>query len=147
MKYAKESIVGIFVLIGLLCVGYLSIKLGRMEMFNNQGYTLSARFTSVTGLRNGANVEIGGVAIGRVAKISLEPETYMARVEMRINEGVELSDDVMASIKTSGLIGDKYVSIAPGGSDLMLKDGGEITDTEPVMDLESLISKYVFGGV
>lgn len=147
MSYAKESIVGIFVLIGLLCVGYLTIKLGRMELFDTKGYSVSARFTSVAGLRNGANVEIAGVGVGRVSSITLDPKTFMALVEMRINEGVEISDDSMAAIKTSGLIGDKYVSLSPGGSETMLKRGGIITDTEPVMDLENLIGKYVFGGV
>lgn len=147
MKYAKESIVGIFVIVGLLCVGYLTIKLGRMELFDSKGYSVSARFSSVTGLRIGANVEIAGVSVGRVAAITLDPKSYMANVQMRINDDVELSDDVMAAVKTSGLIGDKYVSLAPGGSDTLLKNGDVITDTEPVLDIESLISKYVFGGV
>ena len=147
MSYAKETIVGIFVIIGLVCVGYLAIKLGRMESFNKAGYAVTARFASVTGLRNGAPVEIAGVNIGRVTSISLDPDTYLAIVVMRINEDVKLSDDVMASIKTSGIIGDKYVAIAPGGSDVWLGDGDVIFDTEPILDLEALISKVVFGAI
>ena len=147
MTFAKESIVGIFVVLGLVCVGYLTIKLGRMEVFDSSGYTVTARFTSVTGLRTGANVEIAGVPVGRVSAIRLDPETFLAYVDLRINDGVKLSDDVMASVKTSGLIGDKYISIAPGGSSTLLKNGDTITDTEPTLDLEALIGKVVFGGV
>lgn len=147
MTFAKESIVGVFVVLGLVCISYLTIKLGRMEVFDSSGYTVTARFSSVTGLRTGASVEISGVAVGRVTSIRLDPETFMAEVDLRINDGVSLSDDVMASVKTSGLIGDKYISLAPGGSDTLLKNGDTITDTEPTLDLESLIGKVVFGGV
>lgn len=145
--FAKESIVGVFVVLGLVCVSYLTIKLGRMEVFDSSGYTVTARFSSVTGLRTGANVEIAGVPVGRVTSIRLDPQTFMADVDLRINDGVNLSDDVMASVKTSGLIGDKYISLAPGGSDTPLKNGDTITDTEPTLDLEALIGKVVFGGV
>lgn len=147
MSLAKNSVVGIFVIIGLLCVAYLTVKLGRMEVFDSKGYTVSARFSSVTGLRLGASVEIAGVSIGRVSAIRLDPQTFMAVIDLRINDDVKLSEDVMASVKTSGLIGDKYIAIAPGGSETMLKSGSVITDTEPTLDLESLISKVVFGKV
>lgn len=147
MTFAKESIVGIFVVLGLVCVSYLTIKLGRMEVFDSGGYSVTARFSSVTGLRVGANVEIAGVPVGRVTTIRLDPQTFMADVVLRINDNVRLSDDVMASVKTSGLIGDKYIAIAPGGSDTPLKNGDTITDTEPTLDLEALIGKMVFGGV
>ena len=147
MTFAKESIIGVFVVLGLVCVSYLTIKLGRMEVFDSSGYTVTARFSSVTGLRTGDNVEIAGVPVGRVTSIRLDPQTFMADVDLRINDGVNLSDDVMASVKTSGLIGDKYISLAPGGSDTPLKNGDTITDTEPTLDLEALIGKVVFGGV
>lgn len=147
-KYNSEIIVGIFVLIGLLCLGYMTVRLGKMDVFGNTGYTLTAKFESVTGLRNGASVEIGGVSVGKVTGISLDPSDYRAAVSIRIlNDQIELSDDVIASIKTSGLIGDKYVSLSPGGSTAMLHDGDEITETLPPIDIENLISKYVFGGV
>ena len=128
-------------------MAYPTIKLGRMEVFDDSGYTVTARFTSVAGLRVGANVEIAGVAIGKVSAIRLSTEDFSAQVDLRIDKGVPLSEDVMASVKTSGLIGDKYISITPGGSDEKLAAGSTITDTESSMDLESLIGKFVFGGV
>lgn len=143
----KQSAVGIFVLIGLLCVGYLTIKLGRMELFGSNGYSITAQFSSVSGLRNGANVEISGVQVGRVTKIHLDPASYLAQVTMQIDKGISLSDDTMASIKTSGLIGDRFVELTPGGSTDTLAEGSSITDTEPPVDLIALISKYVFGSI
>ncbi len=147
MKIPKETAVGFFVLLGLVCVAYLTIKLGRMELFNSDGYTVTASFTSVSGLRAGAEVEIAGVRVGRVKAIRLDGKTNRAVVELLLNKDVELTDDVIASVKTSGLIGDKYVSLEPGGSGAPLGNGGEITDTESAVDIESLISKYVFGKV
>ena len=141
-----EFFVGIFVLIGLLCVGYLTIQLGKMELFSNKGYTLTARFSSTTGLRSGANVEIAGVNVGRVVKIELDQE-YNSVVHLRLRDGVRVPDDTGASIKTSGLIGDKYISLTPGGAGEMLADQGELTETHPPLDIEELISKYVFGSV
>lgn len=146
-KYSRETIVGIFVLIGILCVGYLTVKLGRMEVLSDNGYTVEARFASVTGLRSGAEIQIAGVSVGRVSSISLDSETQTARVTMLINKEVQLSDDVIASVKTSGLIGDKYIQLSPGGSFDMLENGDEISETESSVDIEELISKYVFGGV
>lgn len=146
-KYTKETSVGIFVLICLLCVGYLTIKLGKMEVLNNNGYTVFARFSSITGLRSGAEVEIAGVPVGKVGKITLDQDEGLALVELQIEKDIELSDDVIASVKTSGLIGDKYIKLSPGGSLDTLENGSEITDTESAVDIEELISKYVFGGV
>ncbi|MGB5985064.1 MAG: outer membrane lipid asymmetry maintenance protein MlaD [Desulfobacterales bacterium] len=142
-----ELAVGVFVLIGIGCIGYLTIKLGRMELLGDNNYPLMARFESVTGLRTGATVEMAGVQVGRVDKISLNPETKLAEVQLKIDKRVELADDVIASIKTTGLIGDKYINLDPGGSDELLKPGDQITETESAVDLEELISKYVFGGV
>ncbi len=146
-KYSRETSVGIFVLVGLLCVGYLTVKLGRMELLSDKGYTVHARFSSITGLRVGAEVEIAGVPVGRVAAITLAPDRPVAMVSLRMKEGVHLTDDVIASVKTSGLIGDKYIKLSPGGSEDQLGEGDEITETESAIDIESLISKYVFGGV
>jgi len=135
------------VLIGLLCTAYLTIKLGRMEVLGDSGYTVTARFTNVAGLRVGASVEIAGVSIGRVSAIRLDTTDFTAHVDLHINEGVPLSEDVMASVKTSGLIGDKYIAITPGGAEELLPAGSTITDTEPTLDIEALIGKVVFGGV
>ncbi|GFM33380.1 outer membrane lipid asymmetry maintenance protein MlaD [Desulfovibrio subterraneus] len=146
-KYAKETSVGVFVLICLLCVGYLTIKLGKMEVMGADTYTVTARFASITGLRVGADVEIAGVPVGKVASITLDQQDSLASVALAIRKDVELTDDVIASVKTSGLIGDKYIKLAPGGSTTTLGQGDEITETESAVDIEELISKYVFGGV
>ena len=149
MNSFRETAVGIFVILGLLCVAYLAIKLGRMELFSQKGFELSARFDSASGLRTGADVELAGVPVGRVVAIRLDPDPMhtQAVVELRLDHDLQLSDDSIASIKTSGLIGDKYVSLSRGGSETILAPGGTITETESPMDLESLISKYAFGGV
>ena len=147
MSAQRNTVIGIFVLIGLLCTAYLTIKLGRMEILGDSGYTVTARFTNVAGLRVGASVEIAGVSIGRVSAIRLDTSDFTAHVDLHINEGVPLSEDVMASVKTSGLIGDKYIAITPGGAEELLPAGSTITDTEPTLDIEALIGKVVFGGV
>lgn len=144
-KSSIEMAVGIFVVIGFLCVGYLTIKLGKMELIGDNYYRIYAKFNSATGLKAGSNVEIAGVRVGQVEGISLEPIIHVAKVELKIENGVELSDDVIASIKTSGLIGDKYISLQPGGSDEILDDGDYIEETESALDIEDLVSKFVFG--
>lgn len=148
MKRASvETAVGLFVLIGILCVGYLTVKLGKMELLGKDYYFLQAQFESVTGLKVGANVEMAGVPIGKVDAISLDLERLSARVRLKIQDGVVVTDDAIASVKTSGLIGDKYIKLSPGGSDIVLKPGDTLIETESALDIEELISKYVFGGV
>jgi len=146
-KSAIETAVGIFVIIGIICISYLTVKLGNVGWFNDNYYALSARFDSVSGLTSGASVEMSGVEIGEVAAITLDLEELVAVVELRIRKEITLTDDVIASVKTAGLIGDKYINILPGGSDVVLKAGDAITETESAIDLEELISKYVFGDV
>lgn len=146
-KTSIETAVGLFVLIGILCVGYLTVKLGKMELLGKEYYYLNAQFESVTGLKAGANIEMAGVPIGKVEAIALDTERQVARVRLKIQSNVVLTDDVIASVKTRGLIGDTYIKMSPGGSDLVLKSGDTIFETESAMDLEELISKYVFGGV
>lgn len=146
-KRGIETTVGIFVLIGILCVAYLAIRLGRMEWFGGNYYTLKAYFTTVSGLKSGAPVELAGVEVGRVEQIGLDASTQMAMVELKIKSGIEIKDDAIASIKTSGLIGDKYVRLTMGGSPQALQPGDTIMDTEAPLDIEELIGKYVFGKV
>jgi phospholipid/cholesterol/gamma-HCH transport system substrate-binding protein len=146
-KYAMETTVGIFVLIGLLCIGYMTIKLGDVSLFGDNSYSLYAQFTSVSGLRAGSPVEMLGLEVGQVERLTIDQEKQMALVEMKIKKGVKVYDDAIASIKTSGLIGDKYVQIDPGGSDALLKPGSTITETSSPLDIEELISKYAFGDV
>ncbi len=143
-----ETIVGIFVLVGILCLAYLSIKLGKMEILGGNNYEISADFNSVSGLKEGASVEIAGVEVGRVERITLQPEKgYMAKVTMLIRSGVRLSDDTIASVRTRGIIGDKFILLKPGGSDMYLAAGRRIRDTESAVDLEQLISEYIHGKV
>lgn len=144
-KSSLEMSVGIFVIIGLLCVGYLTIKLGKMELLGDNYYTLYAKFSSATGLKPGSSVEIAGVPIGQVEAITLEPVLKIAKVALKIENGIELEDDAIASVKTAGLIGDKFIMITPGGSMDMIPPGGTITETESALDIEDLVSKYVFG--
>jgi phospholipid/cholesterol/gamma-HCH transport system substrate-binding protein len=143
----KETAVGFFLLVGLLCAGYLTVRLGRMEALSEEGYRLSARFGSVSGLRVGADVEIAGVPIGRVASIELAQDATAAVVTLRLRPELRLSSDSIAAIKTSGLIGDKYVNIMPGGSPDVIGQDGEIRETQSAVDIEALLGKYAFGGV
>ena len=146
-KYTMETTVGIFVLAGLLCVAYLTVKLGKLDVLGGDRYPVTARFKDVTGLKNGAYVEMAGVRIGRVAGINLDTKDNMALVTLDIDKGVRLTDDAIASIKTSGLIGDKFISLSRGGSEHILAAGDTITETESAVDLGTLIGKYAFGGV
>lgn len=144
-KRSVEIAVGVFVLIGLISVAYLTIKLGKMEWFGDDYYALDARFNSVSGLKSGALVDMAGVEIGQVADIRLDNQRQVAIVSLKIKRGVVLTDDVIASVKTSGLIGDKFIRLTPGGSDRILKSGDMIIETESALDIEELVSKYVFG--
>ena len=147
-KYAMETTVGIFVVIGLLCIGYMTVKLGNIGFLGEDTYPLIARFSSVQGLRDGSSVEMLGIDIGRVQKLTMDQKRQLAVVEFRIKKGIKIYDDAIASIKTEGLIGDRYVSIDPGGaSDELLKPGGVITETNSPTDIQELISKYAFGNV
>ena len=146
-KKSVEAAVGIFVILGMICVGYLTIKLGKMQVIGDNTYPLYAHFDSVSGLKPGAFVEMAGVPVGQVDSITLDDKEKVAVVKLKIKNNVTLADDVIASVSTSGLIGDKYIKLTPGGADENLKPGGTITETESAVDLESLISKYVFGSV
>lgn len=139
-----EVVVGLFLLVGILALGWISVRLGQVEILGGSGYTVYADFPTVGGLKEGAGVEIAGVRVGRVEQISLDKD-YQARVRIRIDSGVKLQDDTIASIKTKGLIGERYMQLSPGASDEMISPGGEIRETEPPVDLEELIGTMVFG--
>jgi phospholipid/cholesterol/gamma-HCH transport system substrate-binding protein len=146
MERAKlESVVGVFVLVGLACLAYLSVKLGKLEMIGGNNYVVEAEFTSASGLKSGASVEIAGVEVGRVKGIGLQGDRAM--VALAIQDGVKLYTDSIASIKTRGIIGDKYVALSLGGGGDPLKQGEKIRDTESGLDLEELVSQYVHGKV
>ena len=146
-KYTMETTVGIFLVFGLLCIGYMTLKLGHVSLLGDNSYSLFARFTSVTGLRAGSPVYILGIEVGRVEQLTMDQEDQKAVVEVRIQKGMKIYDDAIASIKTEGLIGDKYLSIDPGGGGSLLASGGTITETQPAVDVTDLIGKYAFGDV
>jgi phospholipid/cholesterol/gamma-HCH transport system substrate-binding protein len=142
-----ETVVGIFVVIGIVCVGYMTIKLGKLPFFSDDAYRLSARFRSVSGLRMGSPVEVHGIQVGTVEALDIDSEKEMAVIQVCIRKNVTVYDDGSAAIKTSGLIGDKFVKIEPGGSGSELKSGGWITETSSPLDIEDIIGKYAFGSV
>ena len=144
MNHTRTDIlVGIFVLVGMTCLGYLTIRLGKLEMFGAQGYVLFADFASVAGLKPGDPVEIAGVRIGRVEGMSLAEDK--ARLTLRLNDGVKLQEDVIASVRARGLIGDKFVLVSPGASDKIIPPGGKIRETDSPPDIPDLIGKIVGG--
>jgi phospholipid/cholesterol/gamma-HCH transport system substrate-binding protein len=145
MKIDKELAVGFFLLIGIFSLVYISLKLGRIEVLGSEGYSLYAEFEQAGGIKPGAVVEIAGVSIGKVKSIHLD--NYQALIEFTINKNIKIQEDAIASIKTKGLIGEKYIQITPGASDKDLSNGGKIRETESAIDIEEILAKYVFGKV
>ncbi|MEZ0328806.1 MAG: outer membrane lipid asymmetry maintenance protein MlaD [Dissulfuribacterales bacterium] len=143
-NFKLETIVGLFLVAGIICFAYLAIKLGKIDIFHQNSYEVHALFSSVSGLKEGATVEMAGVKIGSVKKITLDTKKYEADVYLTLSNDVKISSDAIASVKTAGIIGDKYINISQGGSSTYLKDGQVITETESALDLEGLISKYIF---
>lgn len=144
-KTKLEFIVGAFVLVGIVCLGYLSIKLGKLEIIGGDLYEVDAQFNSASGLKAGATVEIAGVEVGRVKSIVLKEDRAM--VKLAVQNGTKLYSDTIASIKTRGIIGEKFLALSPGGGGDPLKAGDTIRDTESGLDLEELVSQYVHGKV
>jgi len=144
-KFDLELAVGLFIIAGILCLGYLSIKLGKMEIGGKKGYEIYGVFSNVGGLKVGSSIEIAGVNVGRVTSVSLDD--YQAHVVLNLPNELKIQEDAIASVKTRGLIGEKYIEITPGGSEKIIKPGSRIQDTQPAIDMEDLIAKYVFGKV
>lgn len=145
-RFNIEMVVGLFLIVGLLCFAYLAIRLGDVGLFKENSYPIKAKFISISGLKAGATVELAGVRIGKVTTIDLDQEDYEAEVEMSIKGDVKLTEDVIASIRTQGIIGDRFIKITPGGSEEFLQAGMEIEETESAISLEELVSKYIFEG-
>lgn len=139
----SEVVVGLFVLVGLICLGYLAIKLGKLEVLGDSGYTVYADFPTVAGLKRGDPLEIAGVKVGRVESIGLAEDR--ARLALRVNDGVKIQEDAIASVRARGLIGDKFVLVSPGGSEKIIPPGGKIRETESPPDIPDLIGKLVGG--
>ncbi len=140
-----ELVVGVFVLAGLACLAYMAIHLGKMELFGH-GYQVTADFDNISGLKSGTAVEIAGVEVGRVESINLTTGDR-AKLVMRLQPGIKLYDDAIASIRTKGIIGDKFVKLSPGSSGNLIVNGGKIRDTESAVEWEELIAKYIHGKV
>jgi phospholipid/cholesterol/gamma-HCH transport system substrate-binding protein len=141
-----ELSVGTFVLIGLAAVVWFAVQAGTGVGVSGRTYEVKARFSNIGGLKPGSQVLIAGVPVGRVKKIDIDPQ-FAAIALLNISQRVHLPSDTIASIKTSGLIGDKYISLAPGADSKDVPPGGMITDTESAVDLESIISRFTFGNV
>src|SRR5512140_3226435 len=135
-KYSIETVVGIFVVAGLLCVAYMTVKLGKVSVLGNEYYSMYANFASVSGLRVGNPIEIEGIEVGRVQSLSIDQKKQVAVVQLKFRRDIKVYDDAVASIKTAGLIGDKFIKIDPGGAGEILKPGGTITETTSPTDLE-----------
>ena len=144
-KFDFELTAGLFILAGIVCLGYLSIKLGKMEIVGERGYEIYGIFSNVGGLKVGSSVEIAGVNVGRVKSIRLE--NYQANVVLNLPKGLKIQEDAIVSVKTKGLIGEKYIEITPGGSEKIIQTGGRFRETQPAIDMEELISKFVFGKI
>jgi len=144
-KIDLELAVGLFIIAGILCLVYLSVKLGKMEIMGERGYDIYGVFSNIGGLKVGSSVEIAGVDVGRVKNIVLDD--FQARVVLNFPKDLPIQEDAIASIKTRGLIGEKYIEITPGGSEKVIKPGGRIRETQPAIDMEELISKFVFGKI
>ena len=144
MNHSRTDVlVGVFVLAGLFCLGYLAVRLGKLELFGAQGYVVVADFVSVAGLKLGDPVEIAGVRIGKVEGIGLAEDR--ARLTLRVSDEVQLQDDVIASVRARGLIGDKFILVTPGASDKIIPPGGKIRETDSPPDIPDLIGKFVGG--
>jgi phospholipid/cholesterol/gamma-HCH transport system substrate-binding protein len=146
-KTNLDLLVGIFLLMGLAAVAYLTIKLGSGSLTGGNTYLVEARFANAGGLNTGSSVLLAGVTVGRVEAIRMDSGDYSAIATLRLSSDLKLPTDSMASIKTAGLIGDKYVSLSPGADEAYLAPGTRIIMTESAVDLESLISKMAFGSV
>ena len=137
--------VGIFVTIGVAAILFLSLKVGNLlTVSNDQGYRLEAEFDNIGGLKLRAPVKAAGVVVGRVERIKLDPKTYEALVTLKIDRGYEFSRDTIASILTSGLLGEVYIGLDAGGDTKMLADGDKITKTQSAIVLEKLIGQFLF---
>jgi phospholipid/cholesterol/gamma-HCH transport system substrate-binding protein len=142
-----EIIVGFFLVIGFMAFGWLALQLGEVPwLTGSKTYILTAEFNNISGIKAGADVQISGVTVGKVRQLKLNKQSQ-AVVGMQIDRGVKIPVDSMASVKSQGIIGDKYIQITLGGDEAAYKPGETIVDTESSVDLESLISKFAFGKV
>ncbi|WP_163339711.1 outer membrane lipid asymmetry maintenance protein MlaD [Desulfopila sp. IMCC35008] len=141
----QETIVGLFILAGFAALCYMALQLGEVELFSSsRNYIIEAEFNNVSGVKAGAAVQVSGVVVGSVDRIHLNEDSY-AVLSLKLNKEIAVPVDSIASVKSQGIIGDKYIQISLGGDEEMLAAGELITETESAVDIESLISKFAFG--
>ncbi len=144
-KKGIETLVGLFVLLGLVALTFISLKAANLASFGSRdSYTLSARFDNIGGLKPRAPVRSAGVTVGRVTSIRLDPKTFQGLVTMEVDRDLQFPKDSSAKILTSGLLGDQYVGLEAGGEDKSLAPGDIIQQTQSAVVLESLISQFLF---
>ena len=142
-----ELFVGLFIVAGCLAFGYLALQLGEVGFLNaRKSYVINAEFDNISGIKKGAAIQVAGVVVGQVTRTWLGKDD-LAHVALQINNGVKVPVDSMASVKTQGIVGDKYIQLTLGGDEKLFIDGGSLVNTESAVDLESLISKFAFGSV
>lgn len=141
-----EITVGLFVLVGAACLVYIALVLGQVGGFGTDTYQVFAIFDSVEGLTTGASVEVAGVPVGRVNDIQLTNEG-LARVELQLKNKIRLDNETICSVRTKGIIGEKFLRLALGGGEKTIPPGGKITETEPALDLQDVISQFIHGKI
>lgn len=143
-KRTMQTTVGIFVIMGLLVVGYMIVRIGEVSIIGDESYSLFARFTSVSGLRVGSAIEMMGIKIGEVEQLTIDQKGQAAVVELKIRKDIKVLEDATAAIVTAGLIGEKFVKIDAGGHGEVLQPGATITETEPAVEklpLDTLVKQ------
>jgi phospholipid/cholesterol/gamma-HCH transport system substrate-binding protein len=141
-----DVLVGLFVVAGLFAILFLALKAGNLASFSfAERYELSAKFDNIGGLKARAPVKSAGVIVGRVAGIEFDPKTFRARVRLEIDEQYRFPKDTSANILTSGLLGEQYVGLTPGGDVDDLAAGDTITMTQSAVVLENLIGQFLYG--
>jgi len=136
-----QLLVGIFAVLGIAAMAFLSLRLGKVELFAPPSYRIYADFDNIAGLKDGADIEIAGVQVGKVVGIALNQER--ARVTMRLDNGVKVDEDAVAAVRTRGIIGDKYIAISPGAGEKYVADSGTLRQTESSFVLEDAIGQLI----
>jgi len=143
-EYKKiEMIVGAFVLVGIISISWMAVKLGQIGGLGASGYAVEAVFDDAGGMRSGSDVMMAGVVIGRVGNVVINEDSD-AKLTLMIDNEIVLTSDAIASVRTKGIIGERYIRISQGGDDEMLQAGDEIEETESAINIEDLVSKYIF---
>lgn len=146
-KTFLDVFVGLFLVVGFVAMGWLAFELGEVPwLTGSKTYPLMAEFDNISGVKSGADIQVAGVKVGTVGELALNDDA-VAVITMQINRSVEIPVDSIASVKSQGIIGDKFIQISLGGDEKIFKQNEVIRDTESAVDIESLISKFAFGQV